>query len=246
MMDTKREHPDCAFVRQSLPLHTGGDLGRAAAAKVEAHVRVCRPCAELGERAAQARNVLVDGLGALADEGRPDILGGVRARLATAAASPVATAASPAAAAASPVATAAGPARRFRLVPWLGGAAAAAAALVVYFAVTQPAAVPGAGNGERVAELAAPRLPEAGLGANAGPEAAAPRRPVAPAPAAEAVLLAGRTADGDALRPLQANEVPLRHSALRTVEVPWMENNAGRVLTPGGAVSAVGWTVPVR
>ena len=237
MMDTKREHPDCAFVRQSLPLHTGGDLGRAAAARVEAHVRVCRPCAELGERAAQARNVLVAGLGARADAGRPDILGGVRARLATAAAAPDA---------AATLATATAPTRRFRLVPWLGGAAAAAAALVVYFAVKQPATVPGAGNGERVAELPAPRLPEAGLGANAVPDAAAPRRPVAPAPAAEAVLLAGRTADGDALRPLQANEVPLRHSALRTVEVPWMENNAGRVLTPGGAVSAVGWTVPVR
>jgi hypothetical protein len=48
--------------------------------------------------------------------------------------------------------------------------------------------------------------------------------------------------DGDALRPLQASEMPLRHSATRTIEVPWMENNAGRVLTPGGSVSTVGWT----
>ena len=164
MMDTKREHPDCAFVRQSLPLHTGGDLGRAAAAKVEAHVRVCRPCAELGERAAQARSALVAGLGIRAEEVRPDILGGVRARLATAIVAPDAAATGLHDAAAT-AATAGAPARRFRLVPWLGAAAAAAAALVVYLAVTQPATVPGAGNGERVAELPAPRLPEAGLGA---------------------------------------------------------------------------------
>lgn len=243
MMDHKREHPDCAFVRQSLPLYTGGDLGRAATAKVEAHLRACRPCADLGANAVAARTALVVGLGAgAAPERVPDILAGVRSRL-VADAAPLA----------APLPA---PARRLRLLPWIGaGAAAAAAAVALYIAVATDggtARAPGAGL-VADADAAPGGVPHTAPGERTSPVGGttldgvpAPRRPADPVAANGAVLLAGSVFDGDALRPLQQNEVPLRHSALRTVEVPWMENNAGRVLTPGGAVSAVGWTVPVR
>ncbi len=65
---------------------------------------------------------------------------------------------------------------------------------------------------------------------------------VAPSPRQPSpVALLGVAADDDALRPLRTSETPLRHAAVRTVEVPWIEGNPGRVLTPGGSLSTVGF-----
>jgi hypothetical protein len=114
---------------------------------------------------------------------------------------------------------------RLRLVRWT--AAAAAAGVLGFLALRVP----------QVAPQVAPPVVSQAVPNPTAPNPTAPH--IVPIPVSAAGVAA---VDGDALRPLQASEMPLRHSATRTIEVPWMENNAGRVLTPGGSVSTVGWT----
>jgi hypothetical protein len=114
---------------------------------------------------------------------------------------------------------------RLRLVRWT--AAAAAAGVLGFLALRVP----------QVAPQVAPPVVSQAVPNPTAPNPTAPH--IVPIPVSAAGVAA---VDRDALRPLQASEMPLRHSATRTIEVPWMENNAGRVLTPGGSVSTVGWT----
>ena len=208
-MNSHHLHPDCTYTRQSLPLYSGGDLSRAALARVEAHVRQCKSCASLTQRAQEARRVLVLGVQARAEGPVPSLLPQIQA-------SPTVT---PAVVMSQPAHS------RLRLVRWT--AAAAAAGVLGFLALRVPQVAP---------QIAPPVVSQA------LPNPTAPN-PITPHIVSIPVSAAGVAAvDGDALRPLQASEMPLRHSATRTIEVPWMENNAGRVLTPGGSVSTVGWT----
>lgn len=208
-MNSHHLHPDCTYTRQSLPLYSGGDLSRAALARVEAHVRQCKSCASLTQRAQEARRVLVLGVQARAEGPVPSLLPQIQA-------SPTVT---PAVVMSQPAQS------RLRLVRWT--AAAAAAGVLGFLALRVPQVAP---------QVAPPVVSQA------VPNPTVPN-PTAPHIVSIPVSAAGVAAvDGDALRPLQASEMPLRHSATRTIEVPWMENNAGRVLTPGGSVSTVGWT----
>ena len=208
-MNSHHLHPDCTYTRQSLPLYSGGDLSRAALARVEAHVRQCKSCASLTQRAQEARRVLVLGVQARAEGPVPSLLPQIQA-------SPTVT---PAVVMSQPAQS------RLRLVRWT--AAAAAAGVLGFLALRVP----------QVAPQVAPPVVSQALPNPTVPNPTAPHIVSIPVSAAGVAAV-----DGDALRPLQASEMPLRHSATRTIEVPWMENNAGRVLTPGGSVSTVGWT----
>ena len=208
-MNSHHLHPDCTYTRQSLPLYSGGDLSRAALARVEAHVRQCKSCASLTQRAQEARRVLVLGVQARAEGPVPSLLPQIQA-------SPTVT---PAVVMSQPAQS------RLRLVRWT--AAAAAAGVLGFLALRVP----------QVAPQVAPPVVSQAVPNPTVPNPTAPHIVSIPVSAA-----GGAAVDGDALRPLQASEMPLRHSATRTIEVPWMENNAGRVLTPGGSVSTVGWT----
>jgi len=208
-MNSHHLHPDCTYTRQSLPLYSGGDLSRAALARVEAHVRQCKSCASLTQRAQEARRVLVLGVQVRAEGPVPSLLPQIQA-------SPTVT---PAVVMSQP-ALAQSAQSRLRLVRWT--AAAAAAGVLGFLALRVPQVAP---------QVATPVVSQA------VPNPTTPH--FVPIPVSAAGVAA---VDGDALRPLQASEMPLRHSATRTIEVPWMENNAGRVLTPGGSVSTVGWT----
>ena len=213
-MNSHHLHPDCTYTRQSLPLYSGGDLSRAALARVEAHVRQCKSCASLTQRAQEARRVLVLGVQARAEGPVPSLLPQIQA-------SPTVT---PAVVMSQPAQS------RLRLVRWT--AAAAAAGVLGFLALRVP----------QVAPQVAPPVVSQAVPNPTAPNPTAPH-PITPHIVPIPVSAAGVAAvDGDALRPLQASEMPLRHSATRTIEVPWMENNAGRVLTPGGSVSTVGWT----
>jgi len=213
-MNSNHMHSDCTYTKQSLPLYSGGDMSRAALARVDAHVRQCKSCASLLQRATEARRVLVLGVQARAEGPVPSLMPQV---VTPSVVQPAVTRPAP-----------------VRLVgpSWLRWTAAAAAAGVLGFValhVTQPGS-PGLQIAESVQEPIAP-------------QSVARLVPQAPQIVPIPVSAAGvASVDGDALRPLQASEMPLRHSATRTIEVPWMENNAGRVLTPGGSVSTVGWT----
>lgn len=208
-MNSHHLHPDCTYTRQSLPLYSGGDLSRAALARVEAHVRQCKSCASLTQRAQEARRVLVLGVQVRAEGPVPSLLPQIQA-------SPTVT---PAVVMSQPALAQSAPSRP-RLVRWT--AAAAAAGVLGFLALHVPQVAP---------QVATPVVSQA------VPNPTTPH--IVPIPVSAAGVAA---VDGDALRPLQASEMPLRHSATRTIEVPWMENNAGRVLTPGGSVSTVGWT----
>jgi len=217
-MNSHHLHPDCTYTRQSLPLYSGGDLSRAALARVEAHVRQCKSCASLTQRAQEARRVLVLGVQVRAEGPVPSLLPQIQA-------SPTVT---PAVVMSQP-ALAQSAQSRLRLVRWT--AAAAAAGVLGFLALRVPQVAP---------QVATPVVSQA----VPNPTAPNPTAPhivphIVPIPVSATGVAA---VDGDALRPLQASEMPLRHSATRTIEVPWMENNAGRVLTPGGSVSTVGWT----
>ena len=208
-MNSHHLHPDCTYTRQSLPLYSGGDLSRAALARVEAHVRQCKSCASLTQRAQEARRVLVLGVQARAEGPVPSLLPQIQASSTV-----------------TPALVMPQPAKsRLRLVRWT--AAAAAAGVLGFLALRVP----------QVAPQVAPPVVSQALPNPTVPNPTAPH--IVPIPVSAAGVAA---VDGDALRPLQASEMPLRHSATRTIEVPWMENNAGRVLTPGGSVSTVGWT----
>ena len=213
-MNSHHLHPDCTYTRQSLPLYSGGDLSRAALARVEAHVRQCKSCASLTQRAQEARRVLVLGVQVRAEGPVPSLLPQIQA-------SPTVT---PAVVMSQP-ALAQSAQSRLRLVRWT--AAAAAAGVLAFLALRVPQVAP---------QVATPVVSQAVPNPTA-PNPTAPH--IVPIPVSATGVAA---VDGDALRPLQASEMPLRHSATRTIEVPWMENNAGRVLTPGGSVSTVGWT----
>jgi anti-sigma factor RsiW len=208
-MNSHHLHPDCTYTRQSLPLYSGGDLSRAALARVEAHVRQCKSCASLTQRAQEARRVLVLGVQVRAEGPVPSLLSQIQA-------SPTVT---PAVVMSQPALSQSAQSR-LRLVRWT--AAAAAAGVLGFLALRVPQVAP---------QVATPVVSQA------VPNPTTPH--FVPIPVSAAGVAA---VDGDALRPLQASEMPLRHSATRTIEVPWMENNAGRVLTPGGSVSTVGWT----
>ena len=208
-MNSHHLHPDCTYTRQSLPLYSGGDLSRAALARVEAHVRQCKSCASLTQRAQEARRVLVLGVQVRAEGPVPSLLPQIQA-------SPTVT---PAVVMSQPALSQSAQSR-LRLVRWT--AAAAAAGVLGFLALRVPQVAP---------QVATPVVSQA------VPNPTTPH--FVPIPVSAAGVAA---VDGDALRPLQASEMPLRHSATRTIEVPWMENNAGRVLTPGGSVSTVGWT----
>ena len=208
-MNSHHLHPDCTYTRQSLPLYSGGDLSRAALARVEAHVRQCKSCASLTQRAQEARRVLVLGVQARAEGPVPSLLPQIQASSTV-----------------TPALVMPQPAKsRLRLVRWT--AAAAAAGVLGFLALRVP----------QVAPQVAPPVVSQAVPNPTVPNPTAPH--IVPIPVSAAGVAA---VDGDALRPLQASEMPLRHSATRTIEVPWMENNAGRVLTPGGSVSTVGWT----
>jgi hypothetical protein len=213
-MNSHHLHPDCTYTRQSLPLYSGGDLSRAALARVEAHVRQCKSCASLTQRAQEARRVLVLGVQVRAEGPVPSLLPQIQA-------SPTVT---PAVVMSQP-ALAQSAQSRLRLVRWT--AAAAAAGVLGFLALRVP----------QVAPQVAPPVVSQAVPNPTAPNPTAPH--IVPIPVSATGVAA---VDGDALRPLQASEMPLRHSATRTIEVPWMENNAGRVLTPGGSVSTVGWT----
>lgn len=208
-MNSHHLHPDCTYTRQSLPLYSGGDLSRAALARVEAHVRQCKSCASLTQRAQEARRVLVLGVQVRAEGPVPSLLPQIQASSTV-----------------TPALVMPQPAKsRLRLVRWT--AAAAAAGVLGFLALRVP----------QVAPQVAPPVVSQAVPNPTAPNPTAPH--IVPIPVSAAGVAA---VDGDALRPLQASEMPLRHSATRTIEVPWMENNAGRVLTPGGSVSTVGWT----
>jgi hypothetical protein len=213
-MNSHHLHPDCTYTRQSLPLYSGGDLSRAALARVEAHVRQCKSCASLTQRAQEARRVLVLGVQVRAEGPVPSLLPQIQA-------SPTVT---PAVVMSQPALSQSAQSR-LRLVRWT--AAAAAAGVLGFLALRVP----------QVAPQVAPPVVSQAVPNPTVPNPTAPH--IVPIPVSAAGVAA---VDGDALRPLQASEMPLRHSATRTIEVPWMENNAGRVLTPGGSVSTVGWT----
>ena len=213
-MNSHHLHPDCTYTRQSLPLYSGGDLSRAALARVEAHVRQCKSCASLTQRAQEARRVLVLGVQVRAEGPVPSLLPQIQA-------SPTVT---PAVVMSQPALSQSAQSR-LRLVRWT--AAAAAAGVLAFLALRVPQVAP---------QVATPVVSQAVPNPTA-PNPTAPH--IVPIPVSATGVAA---VDGDALRPLQASEMPLRHSATRTIEVPWMENNAGRVLTPGGSVSTVGWT----
>ena len=217
-MNSHHLHPDCTYTRQSLPLYSGGDLSRAALARVEAHVRQCKSCASLTQRAQEARRVLVLGVQVRAEGPVPSLLPQIQA-------SPTVT---PAVVMSQP-ALAQSAQSRLRLVRWT--AAAAAAGVLGFLALRVP----------QVAPQVAPPVVSQAVPNPTAPNPTAPHivPHIVPIPVSATGVAA---VDGDALRPLQASEMPLRHSATRTIEVPWMENNAGRVLTPGGSVSTVGWT----
>lgn len=224
-----------------MPLYVGGDLPATAMDGLARHLRACRACGALEARAVRARGVLLQGLQARAAEPAPDLLVGLRAKLA--ASNPVMPAA---ALASNEVATEAAGARvlffprRRRLA--LAGCVAAAALLSWAFFAREDAL--GTSPEARSVVAVEPAPPEA---ARAAPPLVADfREPAAsqPAPAVRQsapVALLGVVADDDALRPLRTSETPLRHAAVRTVEVPWIEGNPGRVLTPGGSVSTVGF-----
>lgn len=152
------------------------------------------------------------------------------------------------------------PARVRRLA--MVGAAAAAALAMWGLSAREEVSSGGLDRGSAVAESAraanagrstAEHLDEAQVAAarEAFPPLVAPGEIIAnqPAPGGVAssprqpspVALLGVAADDDALRPLRTSEMPLRHAAVRTVEVPWIEGNPGRVLTPGGSLSTVGF-----
>lgn len=208
-MNSHHLHPDCTYTRQSLPLYSGGDLSRAALARVEAHVRQCKSCASLTQRAQEARRVLVLGVQVRAEGPVPSLLPQIQASSTV-----------------TPALVMPQPAKsRLRLVRWT--AAAAAAGVLGFLALRVP----------QVAPQVAPPVVSQAVPNPTVPNPTAPH--IVPIPVSATGVAA---VDGDALRPLQASEMPLRHSATRTIEVPWMENNAGRVLTPGGSVSTVGWT----
>jgi len=208
-MNSHHLHPDCIYTRQSLPLYSGGDLSRAALARVEAHVRQCKSCASLTQRAQEARRVLVLGVQVRAEGPVPSLLPQIQASSTV-----------------TPALVMPQPAKsRLRLVRWT--AAAAAAGVLGFLALRVP----------QVAPQVAPPVVSQAVPNPTAPNPTAPH--IVPIPVSATGVAA---VDGDALRPLQASEMPLRHSATRTIEVPWMENNAGRVLTPGGSVSTVGWT----
>jgi len=208
-MNSHHLHPDCTYTRQSLPLYSGGDLSRAALARVEAHVRQCKSCASLTQRAQEARRVLVLGVQVRAEGPVPSLLPQIQASSTV-----------------TPALVMPQPAKsRLRLVRWT--AAAAAAGVLGFLALRVP----------QVAPQVAPPVVSQAVPNPTAPNPTAPH--IVPIPVSATGVAA---VDGDALRPLQASEMPLRHSATRTIEVPWMENNAGRVLTPGGSVSTVGWT----
>jgi len=213
-MNSHHLHPDCTYTRQSLPLYSGGDLSRAGLARVEAHVRQCKSCASLTQRAQEARRVLVLGVQVRAEGPVPSLLPQIQA-------SPTVT---PAVVMSQPALSQSAQSR-LRLVRWT--AAAAAAGVLAFLALRVPQVAP---------QVATPVVSQAVPNPTA-PNPTAPH--IVPIPVSATGVAA---VDGDALRPLQASEMPLRHSATRTIEVPWMENNAGRVLTPGGSVSTVGWT----
>jgi len=213
-MNSHHLHPDCTYTRQSLPLYSGGDLSRAALARVEAHVRQCKSCASLTQRAQEARRVLVLGVQVRAEGPVPSLLPQIQA-------SPTVT---PAVVMSQPALSQSAQSR-LRLVRWT--AAAAAAGVLGFLALRVP----------QVAPQVAPPVVSQAVPNPTAPNPTAPH--IVPIPVSATGVAA---VDGDALRPLQASEMPLRHSATRTIEVPWMENNAGRVLTPGGSVSTVGWT----
>ena len=213
-MNSHHLHPDCTYTRQSLPLYSGGDLSRAALARVEAHVRQCKSCASLTQRAQEARRVLVLGVQVRAEGPVPSLLPQIQA---SSTVTPAVVMSQPALSQSAQ--------SRLRLVRWT--AAAAAAGVLGFLALRVP----------QVAPQVAPPVVSQAVPNPTAPNPTAPH--IVPIPVSAAGVAA---VDRDALRPLQASEMPLRHSATRTIEVPWMENNAGRVLTPGGSVSTVGWT----
>ena len=123
-MNSHHLHPDCTYTRQSLPLYSGGDLSRAALARVEAHVRQCKSCASLTQRAQEARRVLVLGVQVRAEGPVPSLLPQIQA-------SPTVT----------PALVMPQPAKsRLRLVRWT--AAAAAAGVLGFLALRVPQVAP--------------------------------------------------------------------------------------------------------
>jgi hypothetical protein len=205
------------------------------------HLRACRACSALEARAVRARGVLVLGLQARAAEPAPELLPGLRAKLQV---SGSATEVGVDAVERGPSGRGRLPAFPHRRLALVGAAAAAALALWI---LRPQASVPATPAGPVVVAPVVP-APGSTMPVVASPVATMPvvadGAPAALAPTVRvqpSVALLGASSDGDALRPLRTSEVPLRHAAVRTVEVPWIEGNPGRVLTPGGSVSTVGF-----
>ena len=250
-MDDRQSLWDCDAARQALPLYVGGDLPATAMEALARHLRACRACSALESRAVRARAVLVLGLQARAAQPAPDLLVGLRAKLR-----------SPAEASGAIAMPAAGrlegalpdrgrllafpfPPRRIAMV------GAAAAALLASWSIFLREDATREESTSVVVEAAPDAAADEFVGSGVAASGAASDGALANEPALVAgapslrqpapVSLLGVASDDDALRPLRASEVPLRHAAVRTVEVPWIEGNPGRVLTPGGSVSAAGF-----
>jgi hypothetical protein len=243
-MDNSQSPWDCDAARQALPLYVGGDLPATAMEALARHLRACRACSALESRAVRARGVLVLGLQAHAAEPAPDLLVGLRAKL-QAPADASGTTATPGARHPKDASSDRGRLLAFpyplRRIAFVGAAAAALlASLSLYLGdddareAGNPVVVEASPDAAPVEFT--PAAPSGALASDPTLVAGAPS-PRQPAP----VSLLGVASDDDALRPLRVSEVPLRHAAVRTVEVPWIEGNPGRVLTPGGSVSAAGF-----